>query len=222
MRAVAADGVILVHLVRDPVHKRLGRHRLMKRGVEHEDLGRVGHHVKAAADSLQMRPGMERREIAALLVQRVVYFLRQKHRLRKIRTAVDDAVTHRLDLGHALQAAEYGIGQRFDEDARRDRVVRHRDLFDVILFPRDLVDDPAVDADALAVPLRSDVVGCRVEQLVFQRTAPGVDDKYVHRFPPINQNHTYYNRLISVFQVRNEKSVKIVENRSIPRKGDAR
>ena len=98
---------------------------------------------------------------------------------------MDDAVTDRLDLIHALHRAVLRTEQRVDDDLGGDGVVGHRDLFFIDRAGLEvLMLDLAVDADTLAKSLCADNACGRVKQLILQRAGACVYNEYIHEKNP--------------------------------------
>ncbi len=95
VRAVAADAVLLVVLVREAVHVSVSGHRLVEGGVEGHDLRDVRENGLHGVDAQQVRRVVERGEVAAEgdLLQDVVV---HEDGTGEEVAALDDAVAHRL------------------------------------------------------------------------------------------------------------------------------
>ena len=126
-----------------------------------------------------MRPRVQRREIAAEL-ELLENVGCDKTALKEVGTAVDDAVSDRLDLAHVRKTSDFGIRQRIDDDLHGDGMVGHREIahgFASVLFF--MLDEP-VDADSLADSFCEHLVRCGVHELIFERGAARIDYQYIH------------------------------------------
>ena len=185
VRTVAADGVLLVHVVADGVNIGVvGHGRGVERGVEHEDLGRLRHGGEAALNAHDVRAGVQGRKVTAELELRQ-HLIGEQHRLREISAAVDDAVADGLDLVHGLHRAVFCAEQRVDDDLGGDGVVGHRDLFFIDRAGLEvLMLDLAVDPDTLAETLCTDNARGRIKQLILERAGACVYNEYIHENDP--------------------------------------
>jgi len=178
--AVAADLILLVHLVGDAVNvSRLG-HGGMEGRVKYENLGSAGHSLKATLDTHYMSTGVKRCKIAAKL-KLCKHLVAEKNGFGEICTTVHDAVTHRLDLAHAFYASVVLVKETLNYKLCRLCVVGHWNLCLVgIAVDKLLVADLAVKADTVAKTLCENGVTCGVEKLILKRAGTCVYNKYVH------------------------------------------
>ena len=183
VRAVTTDPVLLVVLVRKAVHVGIGRHRLMESSVEGDDLRDGRENLLHGVDAQQVRRIVERGEVAAEgdLLEDVV--IHEDGAGEEI-AALDDAVTHRLDVLQGLQDARLGIRQGFQDELHAHFVVCNRDvLHDFVPAGRSVLEDAGGKADLLGDTLRDDVehvVVLHVEQLVLNGRTSTIDDKDDH------------------------------------------
>ena len=181
--AVAADGILLGDICAYRICISLLGHRLMKCGVEYENLRRIRHDSHAALKAHKVCGSVERcKGIAEKeLFDNIVGY---EAALEEVWTAVDHAMTYCLDLAHVGDNTELGIGEISDNYLGRLGVVSHLDLFYVLFAVLALAvsDLTAVDTDALADALSFNGICRGVEQLIFQRRATCVYYKYVHYY----------------------------------------
>ena len=166
VRAVAADAILLVVLVREAVHVRVSGHRLMEGGIEGHDLRDVRENGLHGVDAQQVRRVVERGEVAAEgdLLQDVVV---HEDGTGEEVAALDDAVAHRLDV---LEGGK---------DARLGKV-----LHDLVTTGRGVLEDARGEADLLGDTFGDDVehiVVFHVEELVLDGRTSAIDDKDDHR-----------------------------------------
>ena len=165
VRAVAADAVLLVVLVREAVHVRVSRHRLMEGGVEGHDLRDARENGLHGVDAQQVRRVVERGEVAAEgdLLQDVVV---HEDGTGEEVAALDDAVAHRLVHAHFV------VGNR-------------NILHDLVPAGRGVLEDARREADLLGDTFRDDVkniIVLHVEELVLDGRTSAIDDKDDHRY----------------------------------------
>ena len=86
----------------------------------------------------------------------------------EIRTAVHDSVTYCLDLAHALDTTDLGIGESVNDNSDSNRVVGHFDFLDGLGTVSLLVFDLAVKSDTLAVTLCHNTSGVGVKKLILE------------------------------------------------------
>ena len=187
VEAVAADLVLLVILIGDGVQIGVLRHGLVEGSVEHRCLGHVvAQHRPAGLDADDVGGVMQRRQGGAVL-HRLHHLIGNQDGVGKAFAAVDHPVTHRVDLLHGGDDAVDRVHQsgqhRLDGLGMggHGHVGGHGGRLALYLG---LIGKFSVNADALAQAFGQQMAGFRVQQLIFQRRAAGIDDKYFHERPP--------------------------------------
>ena len=187
MEAVAADLVLLVILIGDGVQIGVLGHGLVEGRVEHRHLGHVvAQHRPAGLNADDVGGVMQRRQGGAVL-HRLHHLVGDENGAGEALAAVDHPVTHRVDLLHGgddavvrvHQGGQHrldGLGMGGHGDVRR----RHGGL----ALHLGLIGEFSVNADALAQAFGQQMAGFRIQQLIFQRRAAGIDNEYFHERPP--------------------------------------
>lgn len=181
VRAVAADTVIGVHIIRDTVHIGGRGHGLMECGIKHKHLRYAGHCGKTALDTHDVCVGVQGSEVATEF-ELFQHFVGKQRGLLEVFAAVDNSVTDRLDLLHGLDATHVCIGKKINNDRDRCRMVRHRQVFFDLFAIREFMLNTAVKTDALTDSLCHDNIGFGVEQLILERRTARIDNKNFHGF----------------------------------------
>lgn len=148
----------------------------MESGIEDGDLRDAGHHLLAGADAGEVVGIVQGTQLAAFLDRRDDLFV-DDDRAGELLPAVEHAVTDCRDFGkrldHALLLGNEGVKDELD----RLGVVRHLNFQLVLVSAVHFLGEvAAVDADAVAKPLRKYLFGLHVDELVFDGRASGVDD----------------------------------------------
>ena len=182
VETVAADGVVLVVLIRNGVNVRFRRHGHAERGVEHGDLRHAGHRRLARLDAHEVGGVVQRPEREALFdggFARVVH----DAGLGELNAAVEHTVADGADLRHRLDNAVFLAGQLFENGLDRFLVGGERNVrFVNGLAVLGLVGQTAVDADALTKTFGEQRLVLHVDELILQRRAAGVDNQNLHWF----------------------------------------
>ena len=182
VETVAADGVVLVVLIRNGVNVRFRRHGHAEGGVEHGDLRHTGHRRLARLDAHEVGGVVQRPEREALFdggFARVVH----DAGLGELNAAVENTVADGADLRHRLDNAVFLAGQLFENGLDRFLVGGERNVrFVNGLAVLGLVGQTAVDADALTKTFGKQRLVLHVDELILQRRAAGVDNQNLHWF----------------------------------------
>ena len=199
VRAVAADAILLVVLVREAVHVGVSRHRLMEGGVEGHDLRDARENGLHGVDAQQVSRVMERGEVAAEgdLLQDVV--VHEDGAGEEI-AALDDTVAHSLDVLEGREDARLGIREGRQDEFHAHFVVGNRNvLHDLVTAGRGVLEDARREADLLGDTFRDDVehiIVLHVEELVLDGRTSAIDDKDDHRYESLINNRSILAKLI--------------------------
>ena len=156
----------------------------MEGGVKHADLrDGFSHDFLAGVDAHDVRGVVQGSKLRALL-QGLHDGVGNPDRAREGLGAVDNAVTHRVNLGQRGNAAVFGAGDALNDSLDGVGMVLHGHVGALELALGGLVIELPVDADALAKALGQHFVGIGFNQLILQGRAAGVDDKNFHIIPP--------------------------------------
>ena len=176
MEAVAADAVLLAPLCRHRVGVGHRRHGLVERRVEHRHLGYVGEQPAADVDALQVGGVVQRSQRHQRghgSDQGVV----DQHRLGEPGSAVDHAVTDRLDAG-ACQRRPVLV-ERVERGPERLLEVRERPLDRVAPVGGGVHQPATALTDPLHRSRRRRRTGVPIDEAVLERRGAGVDDEDV-------------------------------------------
>ena len=166
VEAITADGIFLIHLIRQRILERFLFHAHAPCGIKHRHLRRVGHCLAACVDSHQVCRIMQWSERDDFLDCGDT-FIRNKRGRCEIRTAVQDAVTDRGDIFHVLDNADLLIRQYAEHQLDRLLMRGHRSFFGELFTVRGFIGQFAVDPDAFAKTLCQNRFRFDVNQLVF-------------------------------------------------------
>ena len=182
VRAIAADGVLSIHLIGNAVHIRLGGHGLMERGVEHNHVGDLlAKYSLGAAQALHgamLCTGSQRCDLFDFVGDGIGDDLRFGKELGALHHAVTDGGNLALVFHHSALAR----GHHFDHLHERLRVRGERHLlapFAAVGLGGDLA---AFNADALAQTFAQHAFVRHINELIFQRAGTAVDDQNFHSF----------------------------------------
>ena len=174
---VAADLVLLVQLVGQPVQVRGGGHRLVEGGIEDRHLLGRRQDSLGLADADEVRRVVQGSELHVLL-DRPGDVIVDDHRGGVLLPAVNHAVTHARDLRKVRQDSLFRVRERFADELHGRLVVGDLDLARVVA-PCGLLGDPAFQLpDALHEPSTEARPLRHPPDLVLQRGAAAVDDQY--------------------------------------------
>ena len=152
----------------------------MEGGVKHGHHGGAGHEGLASLDADDVGGVVERGQGVALL-NGGHDLVGDEDGPGELLSAVDHPVAHRVDLLHGADHAVSGVHQGVQHGL--DGLVvgghGHVGLLDSLLA-LGLVGELAVDADALTQALGQHLLRLRVEQLILQRGAAGVNYQNIH------------------------------------------
>ena len=187
VRAVAADGVFLIHLIRHAVNVRLGGHGLVEGGVEHDDVGHVGaEHGLGAAQALHVGEVVHRGQGGDLL-DLVDDGVGDDLRLGEELGALHDAVADGGNLALVLDDGALARGHHFDHLHERFGMGGEGHFLAPLAALGLVRDFAALDADALAQAFAQHALVRHVDELVLQRAGTTVDHQNFHlAFPPNN------------------------------------
>ena len=123
--AVTADAVFLIIFVGQRIHVGRRLHGLMERGVESDNLGHVGEHMRDGMYAQKVGGVVQRGEIAADfdLAEHVVV---DEGAAGEEVGALHDAVAHGLDVIKAAEHSVGGIHEKVEDEPHSDLVVRYR------------------------------------------------------------------------------------------------
>ena len=185
MEAVAPHAVGEVVLIGQGVHIGLAGHGLVEGGVKHGDHGHVAHNGLAGLDAGDVGGVVQRREGDALL-DGLHHIVGDADGGGELLPAVDDPVTHRVDLLHGVDHAVLGAGQLVDDGGNGLGVGGHGHVLveDLLALHQRGVLQVAVDADALAETLGQHGLGLHINELILQGRAACVDDENFHKSFP--------------------------------------
>ena len=150
----------------------------MESGIEHSNLGGVGHNSLASTNAHQVCGVMQRAKGNALfdgLDDLVV----DDAGIGELHAAVQHAVTHSVNFVHGLDDTVNGVNQNLENSGNGLGMGRHGNVLDNLLVAH-LVRQAAINIDALAQALGGDIAGFGVHQLILQRGTAGVDNQNVH------------------------------------------
>ena len=182
MEAVTAHAVVGVIVVRQGIHKGLGGHGLVERGVKHADLRHVlAHDLDAGVDAGDVGRVVQGGEGSAVL-QRLHDLVGDEHAAGKLLAAVDDAMSDRVDLVHGAHNAVFQAGELVDDRSDGLCVAGEGNILveDGLVSDQRGVLEMTVDADALAQTLGEKLLILHVDELILQRRASRVDDQNFH------------------------------------------
>ena len=179
MCAVLADVQLVHDVARQGVAPCLLRHVVVEGRIGDDHIADGREHLAADLDYVSFCVVVERRERCDL-ADPGEGLVGDDLGLGEVPAALNDAVADALD----LVRIEACLGEDIEDMLHSRLVVGKRDLELLLLAATLLVaDEGAIDTDALAVALGIDFAGFRVEQLILQRRAASVDDKYNHESP---------------------------------------
>ena len=183
VEAVAADVVILIVLGGNGVPVSLGGHGHMESGVEHGNLGSVGHNCLASPDTHEVSRVVEGSQGDARLNGLDAGIVNDAG-IGELHAAMEHPVTHGINLVHGLDDAFLGVLENLQHSGNGLGVGGHGNVLDHLLVAY-LVGQTAVDVDTLTQALGRYIAGLRVHQLILQAGAAGVDNQNVHwNLPP--------------------------------------
>ena len=178
--AVAADGVLLVHLVGHAVDVSLGRHGLMEGGVEYNHVGSLStEHSLGAAQALHMSHvvnGSQGSDLLDLVDDGIGHDLALGEELSTLHNAVADGA----DLALILHNSALAGGHHLNDLGESLGVGGEGNLFGPGAAVGLMGDLAALDADALAQALAQHVLIVHVDELVLQRRRTAVDNQNLH------------------------------------------
>ena len=125
MEPIAAHALLFVILVRQAVEMGVGRHRVVKRRVEHRHVRSVRKHPPRLADAGDVDRIVQRRERTQFLETRQ-HFVRDQRGLGEALPAMHHAMAHDAHLRHRADHARPRIGQRAEQGIERFGVARRR------------------------------------------------------------------------------------------------
>jgi hypothetical protein len=153
-------------------------------GVEHSDLGSLGHNSLASLDTHQVSGVMQRSQGDALLDSSDDIIVNDAG-IGELHTAVQNTVANSIDLINGLDHAVNGINQDVQDCGNSLGVAGHGDILNDLIVA-DLVGQTAVDIDTLTQALGGYITGLGVHQLILQAGAAGVDNQNIHeKLPPV-------------------------------------
>ena len=184
VETVAAHLVLLIVLVGHTVEVSLGRHGLMERGIKHTHHRHAGHNGLAGADADEGSGIVEGSEVGALL-HLGDHLIGDDHGGGKLLAAVDETVTHSLDLIEGGDDAVLLIGESRqhlgDGGLMIGQGIGHDDL---IVTGGGVVED-TINADTLAQTGGQHALGLGVDQLILQRATAAVHNQDFHIVSPL-------------------------------------
>ena len=189
MRTVLPDAKLLVELVWNRVHVRARGHGLVKRRIEHADMGNVGHDFTAGANALDGRRVMQRRELRAELDIGNDLVIREDG-LAELLPTMHDTMPDCANLVQALDAGVRILDEHIKDHLDGNEMVFHRLLEDALVVLVPVLDKGVGLPDLLAQATRHELFGLRIDDLVLERRATRIDYQNVHRYPllPSPQN----------------------------------
>ena len=185
VEAVAAHAVLLIILVGDGVHIRLGGHGGMEGGVKHGHIGQVAEHLLGgldAHDGGRVVQGGQRAQVTDGLY----HLIGDEAALLELLAAVYDAVTNGVNLADAVNDLAFAGGHLLHHFSKRLGVGGEdgggRGLVTIALMG----DHAALHADALAQTLAQHLGAVHVDELVLQAGRATVDNQDFHwKYPPL-------------------------------------
>ena len=179
VRTVLADVQLVDHVAGKGVAIGLLGDAVVEGGVRDDDVADGREHVTADLDDVGLGVVVKRGERSDLAdpAERLVG---DDLGLGEVPAALNDAVTDSLDLARV----EARLVENLEDVLDGGLVIGKGDL-ELLLGATVLLmaDERAVDADALAVALRIDLVRGGVEQLILERRTASIDDQDVHWTP---------------------------------------
>ena len=180
VEAIAADLVLGIILIGQGVGVGHRGHGLMEGGVEHGHHGGAGHQLLAGLDADDVGGVVQGGQRIALL-DGGHDLVGDEDGLGELLAAVDHPVAHRVDLLHGADDAVLLVYQGVQHGLDGLGVGGHGHVGRLDgLLAGGFVGELAVNADALAQALGQNLLGLRVEQLILQGGAAGIDHKNVH------------------------------------------
>ena len=179
VEAVAADVVLLIILIGNGVDIRLGGHGHVESGVEHGNLGRLGHDLLAGLDAHEVGGVVEGPKGDALL-DGLDAGVVDDAAGGEGHAAVEDTVAHSGNLIGGGDDALGGVHHDVQHCLDGLVVGGHGDILLHVLTAGDLVGQAAVDADALAQALGEHLAALGLHELILQGRAARVDDQDLH------------------------------------------
>ena len=168
VRAVTADFVGRTLLFRQSVDIGLGRHRLMKRGVENHNLRHRRQFLHDRANNQRCRRIVQRRQRRKRF-DVFDHFLGNDDRTLENRTALNNTMADGRNL---VQISDNAVGQQFHDFVQRRFMIGqiYLDLLFVAVGIFD-ADKRSVAADTLGIALGNNFIAfaVNVKQLIFQR-----------------------------------------------------
>ncbi len=149
MKAVFADAVLLVVLVRNGVHVGVLRQRLEERGIEHRHHRRFGHKRTTGVDARKGCLVVKRRQFRQVVDLRDNVFGDERRLLEEL-AAVHDAVAHCRDLAHVLDNGLRTGGKHIEHHAHGRRVVGQRQVVHVLIVVDAVLVEGLLRANAFA------------------------------------------------------------------------
>ena len=150
----------------------------MESGVEHGDLGGLGHDRLAGADAHQVC-GVVQGAKGNALFDGSDDLVVDDAGIKELHAAMQDTVTDGIDLVSGLDHAVHGIDQNGQNRLNSLRVGGHGDILHDLLAVG-VVGQTAVDVDTLAQPLGRHGAGLGIHQLILQAGGAGIDNQYIH------------------------------------------
>ena len=150
----------------------------MERGIEHGNLGGVGHHCLAGTNAHQVGrivEGSQRNAVLNGLDALVV----DDAGVGELHAAMEHPMANGVDLVHGLDNTVNGVHQDIQNRLNRLGMAGHGNILDDLLIPH-LVGQAAVDVDPLAKALGRHIAGLGVHKLILQGRASGIDNQNIH------------------------------------------
>ena len=180
--AVSADMVCLVIVIVDGVHVGVVGHGGMEGGIEDEGHLLAGHDGATGIYAQNGRGIVEGRELGDLL-HRDHHFIGDEGGLLEGLARSDDAVADGVDLIHGGNDARLLIDELTKDEGDGLGVVGQLLLDDEGLAVCLVGELAAGDADALAPALGEHGLVLHVDELIFERGTPRIDDENFHILP---------------------------------------
>ena len=180
VESVTANAILLVQLIRKGVHVGIVRHGLMECGIEHTYLGNVGQQGCYGIYALDVGGVMQRGQVIASC-KGFHYLGGQANALVKLLTTVYHTMAYGIQLLKALQHSIFALGKHLEYPLYTGCVLGYGSLHLMLLAIQLNGYKTIGQAYLLYAAAGDDTLVIHVVQCVLNRTAPAVQDQYLHK-----------------------------------------
>ena len=180
VKAVSANPILFIVMIRNPVHVRMAGHRLMERRIEDANLRNIREGFRHGFNSHEIR-GVVQWGKRDTFLQGGDDFMVYENRSREFLSPVYDPVTYRFQFFERGDHSVGSVQKRVKDHTDGDLVIRDRriDRYGVHAG-LGMFDPGSFDADPLDEPLRQDLFVRHREKLIFQRRTSAIQNKNFH------------------------------------------